>query len=52
MDLTGRLTAEYSVPTPDSHPIQIAAGPGGTIWFTENAANQIGRLRIPKAHHQ
>jgi virginiamycin B lyase len=51
MDPTGNLLAEYDVPTPDSVPIQIAAGPKRTIWFTENAANQIGRLRIPKGHH-
>jgi hypothetical protein len=32
------------VPTAGSAPFQIAAGPDGALWFTENSANQIGRI--------
>ena len=55
MDLSGTVTAEYNVPTPDSRPIQIAVEPGRgtTLWFTEQAVNQIGRLQLgpPAEHH-
>lgn len=36
---------EFAVPTPDSRPAGIAAGPGG-LWFTEEHtnANKIGRF--------
>ena len=35
---------EFSVPTVYSDPSGIAAGPGGTLWFTEHHANKIGRI--------
>ncbi len=35
---------EYSVPTPNSRPHDPAAGPDGTLWFTEQGANKIGRF--------
>ena len=46
MDLNGTITAQYNVPTPNSRPIQITVQPGRgtTVWFTEQGANQIGRL--------
>ena len=53
MNLTGTVTAEYNVPTPNSRTIQITLhrSHGETeIWFTENAANQIGRLTL--SHHR
>ncbi|MGH9281686.1 MAG: virginiamycin B lyase family protein, partial [Acidimicrobiales bacterium] len=34
---------EYPVPTPDSGPTDIVAGPDGALWFIESAANKIGR---------
>jgi streptogramin lyase len=29
----GRRGAEFPIPTPDSDPIGIAAGPDGNLWF-------------------
>src|SRR5439155_1336360 len=46
-ELTIRNTdSESAIPTPASAPIGIAAGGDGNIWFTESAANQIGRLKV------
>ncbi len=40
---------------PHSHarqpPQGIAAGPDGNLWFTEQAANQIGRITHGRRHH-
>lgn len=38
------VITEYSVPTIPSNPLGITAGPDGTLWFTEFAANKIGRI--------
>jgi len=35
---------EYAVPTTGSQPVSIVTGPDGSLWFTEFAANKIGRL--------
>src|SRR5205085_1657910 len=35
---------EYPVPTPNSFPAMITAGPDGALWFTETQGNQIGRI--------
>jgi len=35
---------EYTVPTPNSGPLGIAAGPDGAMWFTENHSGKIGRI--------
>ena len=32
-----------ALPTPNSGPAGITTGPDGALWFTESAANQIGR---------
>ena len=46
--LAGQLAAqtvtEFPIPTSGSGPQDIAAGPDGNLWFTEQAANQIGRI--------
>jgi hypothetical protein len=34
----------YLIPTPASNPNYITAGPDGALWFSELAANQIGRV--------
>ncbi|MBV9208929.1 MAG: hypothetical protein JO037_26760 [Actinobacteria bacterium] len=34
----------FPVPTRGAEPFGIAAGPGGTVWFTEFAAGKIGRI--------
>ena len=39
----GSIT-EFPVPTANSHPIGIAAGPDGNLWFTEFDVNKIGRI--------
>ena len=41
--ICGVLT-EYQIPTPMSSPQGLAVGPDGAIWFTETAANRIGRI--------
>jgi streptogramin lyase len=35
---------EFSIPTANSSPFGIAAGPDGKLWFAEFGANQIGRI--------
>src|SRR5438093_608793 len=35
---------EFPVPTPNSYPIGITAGPDGNLWFTEFFASEIGRV--------
>jgi virginiamycin B lyase len=35
---------EFSIPTAASQPTAITTGPDGNLWFTESAANQIGRI--------
>ena len=35
---------EFPLPTASSYPTDIAAGPGGTLWFTEFSGNKIGRI--------
>jgi len=35
---------EYLVPTANSYPTGIAAGPDGVMWFTEYSSNKIGRI--------
>lgn len=34
----------YGVPTANSFPGGITAGPDGALWFTENQGNKIGRI--------
>src|SRR5258708_40071211 len=35
---------EYLIPTSNSVPLSIVAGPDGAVWFAENNANKIGRI--------
>ncbi len=35
---------EFPIPTADSSPSGITAGPDGNLWFTEQAGNKIGRI--------
>jgi len=42
--LRGLDVTEFLVPTAGAFPQGIAAGPDGAIWFTETAANKIGRV--------
>ena len=42
--LLGPTISEFPVPTPQSTPWSITAGPDGNLWFTENNVNKIGRI--------
>ena len=35
---------EFAVPTSNSGPGSITAGPDGNLWFTEKTGNKIGRI--------
>jgi virginiamycin B lyase len=35
---------EYPIPTGNSGPLGIVAGPDGAVWFSESYANKIGRI--------
>ena len=35
---------EYDLPTPNSHPHDPALGPDGSLWYTGQMANKLGRL--------
>lgn len=37
---------EYSVPTPNSRPHDPAVAPDGSLWYTGQAANRLGRLDV------
>ncbi len=44
---TGMLTVqikEFEVPTPNSRPHDPAVAPDGSLWYTGQAANKLGRL--------
>ncbi len=38
------VVTEFGLATPDSGPAQITQGPDGSLWFTENNGNKIGRI--------
>jgi hypothetical protein len=42
--LSGKIR-EFPIPTANSAPVGITAGPDGNLWFTEVLGNQIGQLR-------
>jgi streptogramin lyase len=35
---------EFSIPTQNSAPFGITAGPDGNVWFTEEAGGKVGRI--------
>jgi len=39
----GDITS-YPLPTANSGPFAIVAGPDGNIWFTEDNVNQVGKM--------
>jgi streptogramin lyase len=43
MTTSGTFT-EFAIPTADSAPGSITAGPDGALWFTEGKGNKIGRV--------
>ena len=44
---SGTIT-EFPVPTSDSSPYGITAGPDGNLWFTEAGGNKIGTSTFGK----
>ena len=40
----GQTFTEFAIPTAGSGADSIAAGPDGSLWFTEQVANKIGRI--------
>ncbi len=40
----GTRFKSFRIPTSNSEPEGITLGPDGNMWFTETAANQIGRI--------
>ncbi len=42
------VVTEFPVPTDNSKPFGIAAGPDGNIWFAESNGNKIGRFRVSR----
>ena len=38
------MIREWAVPTKGAHPHDPAVGPDGSLWFTEQMANKLGRL--------
>jgi virginiamycin B lyase len=42
--LPAQSISEFAIPTADSSPSDITAGPDDALWFTENASNKIGRI--------
>ena len=38
------ITDEFPIPTSNSQPIGITAGPDGTLWFVESNANKVGQI--------
>jgi virginiamycin B lyase len=47
--IIGRLTpsgelTEFDLPRDGGHPIRMAAGPDGNVWFTEPSSNRVARI--------
>ena len=40
----GPAITEFVLPTGNSQPWTVAAGPDGNVWFTEFLGNNIGRI--------
>ena len=43
IDAAGTV-AQFTVPTAQSRPIGVAAGPDGNVWFTEYGGNKVGKV--------
>jgi virginiamycin B lyase len=41
---TSGAFTEYTVPTPNSNPAGITAGPDGNLWFSEFNANKLAKI--------
>jgi polyhydroxybutyrate depolymerase len=43
-EIAVRSVRVFPLPTPDAEPFDLAAGPDGSVWFTEFRADMIGRI--------
>jgi virginiamycin B lyase len=59
VDAPAQTFSEFVIPTANSFPVGITAGPDGAVWFVESGGNSIGRIttagvvtefRIPTAN--
>jgi streptogramin lyase len=41
---TAGTITEFPIPTANSQPRGITAGPDGNLWFTESSGDKIGRI--------
>src|SRR5260370_31132731 len=41
---SGQTFTEFALPTANSGPFGIAAGPDDALWFNERVSNKIGRI--------
>lgn len=41
---TSGTFTEYTIPTINSQPIGIAAGPDGNLWLTEASGNKVAKI--------
>ena len=41
---TAQTITEFTLPSPNSLPRNLAAGPDGALWFTQQNGNRIGRI--------
>src|SRR6266498_4945348 len=39
-----KRVTQYPIPTPNSIPISITAGPDGNLWFAERDVHKIGKI--------
>jgi virginiamycin B lyase len=46
IDPGSKAVTEYAIPTANSAPVGIAAGPDQALWFTEQAGSKIGRITV------
>ena len=44
LSTSGQVTGSFPIPTANSAPQGITAGPDGNVWFTEFSTNKIGRV--------
>jgi len=42
--LHAQVVTQFPVPTAQSRPYTIVAGPDGNLWFTESVGNKLGRI--------
>jgi hypothetical protein len=46
LNLLNDTVGQFIIPTADSNPESITAGPANTMWFTETGSGKIGRIDV------